>query len=87
MRFLEEFWYGNIAPAEYDTTGNKDYANTLYKLVQNEEMIMKAMDSEQKNLFEQYTESVRRFQSVEMCLVFQRGFKLGARMIAEVMEG
>ena len=46
MRILEEFWYGNIKPTEYDTSSctNTD------------------------------------------CLIFQNGFKLGARMMLEVME-
>lgn len=25
MRILEEFWYGNIEPTEYDTFSNKEY--------------------------------------------------------------
>lgn len=25
MRILEEFWYGNIEPTEYDTSSNKEY--------------------------------------------------------------
>ena len=49
MRILEEFWYGNIEPTEYDTSSNKEYK----KLVE---------------------------------LIFRNGFKLGARMMLEVME-
>lgn len=25
MRILEEFWYGNIEPTEYDASSNKEY--------------------------------------------------------------
>ena len=25
MNILEEFWYGNIEPAEYDTSSGKEY--------------------------------------------------------------
>ena len=25
MRILEEFWYGNIEPTEYDTSASKKY--------------------------------------------------------------
>ena len=25
MNILEEFWYGNIEPAEYDTSSSKEY--------------------------------------------------------------
>ena len=27
MNILEEFWYGNIEPAEYDISSSKEYKN------------------------------------------------------------
>lgn len=29
MRILEEFWYGNIEPPEYDTIACKEYKEVL----------------------------------------------------------
>ena len=29
MNILEEFWYGNIEPAEYDTSSGKEYKELL----------------------------------------------------------
>ena len=29
MRLLEEFWYGNIEPTEYDTNACKEYKEVL----------------------------------------------------------
>ena len=29
MKILEEFWYGNIEPTEYDTTPTKEYKELL----------------------------------------------------------
>lgn len=38
MRILEEFWYGNIEPTEYDTSSCKEYSrfyfNNCYVFVQ-----------------------------------------------------
>ena len=31
MNILEEFWYGNIEPAEYDTSSGKEYKELLQK--------------------------------------------------------
>ena len=42
--------------------------------------------AEQKELFEKYTDCVRENQVITDCLIFQNGFKLGARMMLEVME-
>ena len=44
------------------------------------------MTDEQKELFEKYTDCVRENQVITDCLIFQTGFKLGARMMLEVME-
>ena len=29
MKILEEFWYGNIEPTDYDTSSCKEYKNCL----------------------------------------------------------
>lgn len=45
------------------------------------------MTDEQKELFEKYTDCVREYQTITDCLIFQSSFKLGARMMLEVMDG
>ena len=37
MRILEEFWYGNIEPTEYDTSSCKEYKKPLELICRNEE--------------------------------------------------
>lgn len=37
MRLLEEFWYGNIEPTEYDTNACKEYKEVLHLITRNEE--------------------------------------------------
>ncbi|WP_367269886.1 DUF6809 family protein [uncultured Eubacterium sp.] len=44
------------------------------------------MTDKQKELFSRYTDAVREYQMITDCLIFQNGFKLGARMMLEVME-
>lgn len=44
------------------------------------------MTDEQKELFEKYTDCVREYQMTTDCQIFQSSFKLGARMMMEVME-
>ena len=41
---------------------------------------------EQKELFEKYTDCIGEYRTITDCLIFQNGFKLGARMMLEVME-
>ncbi len=85
MRILEEFWYGNIEPTEYDTSSCKEYKKLQELICSNEEKLRTTMTDEQKELFEKYTDCVRELQTITDCLSFQNSFKLGARMMAEVM--
>ena len=86
MRILEEFWYGNIEPTEYDTSSNKEYKKLVELIYRDEEKLKATMTDEQKDLFSRYTDAVREYQMITDCLIFQNGFKLGARMMLEVME-
>ena len=60
MRILEEFWYGNIEPTEYDTSSYKEYKKLLELICRNEEKLKATMTDEQKELFEKYTDCVRK---------------------------
>ena len=86
MRLLEEFWYGNIEPTEYDTSASKEYKEVLQLITRNEEKLLATMTDEQKELFSRYTDVVREYQTMAECLLFQNSFKLGARIMLEVME-
>ena len=86
MRILEEFWYGNIEPTDYDTSSCKGYKKLQELICRNEEKLRAAMTDEQKVLFEKYTYCVREHQTITECLIFQNSFKLGVRMMLEVME-
>ncbi len=85
MKLLEEFWYGNIEPTEYDTS-SKEYKQLQELICRNEEKLRAAMTDEQKELFSRYTAAVREHQTMAESLLFQNSFKLGARMMLEVMQ-
>ena len=85
MKLLEELWYGNIEPTEFDADAGKDYKETLHLITRNEEKLQATMTDEQKELFSRYTDCVREQQSIAECLLFQNSFRLGARIMLEVM--
>lgn len=80
MKILEEFWYGNIEPTEYDTSACKEYHEILKLITRNEDKLLATMTDEQKELFSRYTDCVRELQMMTDCLLFQNSFKLGARI-------
>ncbi len=59
MNILEEFWYGNIEPAEYDISPSKEYKELLQLISRNEEKLLATMTAEQKELFTKYANEAR----------------------------
>lgn len=86
MNILEEFWYGNIEPTEYDASLSKEYKEVLQLISRNEENLLATMTDSQKYLFSRYQDCVREFQAMAECLLFQNSFRLGARIMLEVMQ-
>ena len=58
----------------------------LRLITRNEEKLQATMTDEQKELFSRYTDAVREYQTMSESLLFQHSFRLGARMMLEVME-
>ena len=86
MGILEEFWYGNIEPAEFDTSPSPEYREILLLISRNEDKLLVTMTEAQKELFSRYTDCVREYQTMAECLLFQTSFSLGAKMMVEVMS-
>lgn len=86
MNVLEEFWYGNLDPAEYDASPSEEYKELLQVIGRNEEKLLANMTDDQKDLFSRYQDCVREFQAMAEFLLFQNSFRLGDRMMQEVME-
>ena len=86
MTVLEELWYGNLEPSEFDSSSSNEYKELLHLVCRNEEKLLATMTAEQKDLFSRYSDCVREFQSLAEYLLFQNSFKLGARMMIEIME-
>ena len=87
MNILEELWYGNIEPAEYDFSPSKEYKELLQLISRNEEKLLATMTEDQKELFTKYADCVREYQVMAECLLFQNSFRLGGRMMLEVIGG
>lgn len=85
MKLLEELWYGNIEPTDFDANACKDYKEALRLITRNEEKLQATMTDEQKDLFSRYLDAVREYQTMAECLLFQNSFRLGARIMLEVM--
>ena len=86
MRTLEELWYGNIEPTEYGASPSQAYRELRRLIERNETALRAAMTDAQKELFNRYLESNLEYQALSELMLFQNSFKLGARLMIEVME-
>lgn len=86
MRILEELWYGNVEPTEYGTSPSQEYRELRRPVDRNETDLRATMTDAQKELFTRYLESVLEYQTLSELMLFQNSFKLGARLMVEVME-
>ena len=86
MGILEDFWYGNIEPSEFDTSPSPEYKEILLLISRNEDKLLATMTDAQKELFSRYTDCVLEYQAMAECLLFQNSFCLGAKMMLEVMR-
>ena len=86
MRILEELWYGNIEPTEFGASTSLEYKELRRLVDRNETDLRATMTDTQKELFNRYLESVLEYQTMSELMLFQNSFKLGARLMVEVME-
>lgn len=86
MNILEEFWYGNIEPAEYDVSPSKEYKEMLHLISRNEDKLLATMTDSQKELFTRYADCVREYQAMAECMLFQNSFRMGAQMMMAIMK-
>ena len=86
MRILEELWYGNIEPSEYDCFSCQEYKTALHLLSRNEEKLLSTLSDEQKSLFTRCAESQRELQSISERLLFKSSFRLGARVVSRIFR-
>lgn len=87
MNVLEEFWYGNLDPAEYDAYPNEEYKELIRLVSRNEEKLLETMTDEQRELFFRYSVCARAHQALAESLLFQNSLRLEARIILEILAG
>ena len=71
---------------EYGSFFNEEYKELLQLITKNEEKLQATFSNEQKELFSKYIDCVQEFQTISECLLFQNSFRLGAKIMLEVME-
>ena len=87
MKILEELWYGNILPCDRDVAPKSRLQNLGGLIIRNEEELNPLLSEKAKEVFEKLKENQAEWACLNECEVFTYGFRLGARIMLEVMNG
>lgn len=86
MNILEELYYGNIVPNEKCAKLDDEVKELLKLLNRNEEKLLVTFSEEQKINFEKYKDCNREISEISEREIFLNGFRLGARIIIDVVN-
>ena len=84
MSVLEEFWYGNLDPAEYDASPSEEYKEFIRLISRNEEKLVATMTDEQKEIFQKFHDCWSEYASLSDEALFEYAFRLGAQLALEL---
>ena len=86
MRMLSELWYGNIDPQGRSIPRNSEYKQVLNKICEYEEKFREIFSTEQQELLEDYENASISLMAITEEASFVHGFRLGAKIMLEVLE-
>ena len=69
-----------------NATVNKEYKEMLQLISRNEDKLLATMTDAQKELFTKYADCVREYQVMAECMLFQNSFRMGAKMMLDVLS-
>ena len=84
---LEELWYGNVYPQEQSTEHNSEIKELISLMGKNRELLSSALTAEQNLSLEKYDDCINEMNSIIEKEVFAYGFRLGGRLILDILTG
>lgn len=85
MQVLEDLYLGDIHPNERTFKLNTQYAKALDELVKAGDALTDGLTEEQKERFENYMTAQREINVLTDCETFCIAFKLGAKIMLDVL--
>ena len=83
MDIIRELWYGNVAPFEQCTRGDKQMKELLSLTALNRDELGEGLTEKQKETLEKFEEALNEMHSIAERDAFSYGLRLGLRLMAE----
>lgn len=85
MLILEDLYLGDIRPSERSFKRNSQYAKALDDVVRAGDALTDTLTEKQKEMFEEYMTAQREVNVLTDCETFCFAFKLGAKIMLDVL--
>ncbi len=84
---MEDLWFGRVGQDRLDLRGLPEYQQLMELLEQPRADFENSLSEEQKKLFTAYDDMLGTYDSFAETAIFRYAFRLGARMMLEVLVG
>ena len=85
MQVLEDLYLGDIRPSDRSFKRSSQYAKALDDVVKAGDALTEGLTDKQKELFEDYMTAQREVNVLTDCETFCMAFKLGAKIMLDVL--
>ena len=86
MKIIEDLYYGRISPYEMNISATPEYQKLKALADRNEDLLRESLSDEQRELLEKLIETVTDISSISERDMFIAGFRLGMKLMIDVMK-
>lgn len=86
MKILEQLWYDGLHPSEARLHSDSRYLKQLDTIIKEEEKLLQLLPDEAKEAYGNLSDSKEELAVTDRADIFTAGFRLGARIMLEIME-
>ena len=86
MNTIQDLYYGRISPYEMSISTAPEYHKLKALADKNEDLLRETLSDEQKELLDKLIESVTDISSISERDMFIAGFRLGMKLMIDVMK-
>ena len=86
MKIIEDLYYGRISPYEMSISATPEYQKLKALADRNEDLLRESLSDEQRELLEKLIETVTDISSISERDMFIAGFRLGMKLMMDVMK-
>lgn len=86
MKVIKELWLGSLRPSEQKLSPESELYKLTERLARREEALLPLLSDTARKVYKELRENQSELSSLNVFHAFATGFKLGVKMMHEVME-